>query len=155
MVTPPISLPDGRPHAGIRAVRGATTVARDEAALVRDATRELLLAMLAGNELHAGDLVSAIFTVTPDLASEFPACAARALGWHDVPLLCAQEIGVPRSLPRCIRVLLHVHSSRDRTAIRHVYLRDAVGLRPDLGTLVAAASVEPSALRQHTAADRR
>ena len=155
MVTPATRGGAARPEAAVRAVRGATTVARDDAALLHEATAELLVAMLERNDLCAGDLVSAIFTVTPDLASAFPACAARALGWHDVPLLCAQEIAVPRSLPRCIRVLLHAHARRDRSAIRHVYLRDAVGLRPDLGTLVAAAALEPSATAPGAARDRR
>ena len=78
------------------------------------------------------DLISAVFTVTADLTTAFPARAARELGWVDVPLLCAVEIPVPDALPRCVRVLLHVHSARPRAAIAHVYLRGAAALRPDL-----------------------
>ena len=117
---------------GVRALRGATTVSADDAGLVREATAELLRAMLEANALAPSRVISAIFTVTPDLRSEFPARAARELGWHDVPLLCAQEIAVPGALPRCIRVLLHADLSRPRPHVRHVYLRDAASLRPDL-----------------------
>ncbi|HEX6536151.1 MAG TPA: chorismate mutase [Gemmatimonadaceae bacterium] len=116
----------------VRAVRGATTVERDEAALVREATRELLGQIVRRNALAPDDVVSVIFTVTPDLTSEFPARAARELGWVDVPLLCTMEIPVPGAVPRCIRVLLHVETDSARGAIRHVYLRDARELRPDL-----------------------
>jgi chorismate mutase len=123
---------EATPAHPVRAVRGAITVAADDAALVRAATIELLEAMLARNGLQPEQLVSVIFTVTPDLASEFPARAARELGWHDVPMLCAQEIAVPGALPRCVRILLHAETSRPRVLIHHVYLRDAVTLRPDL-----------------------
>jgi chorismate mutase len=116
----------------VRAIRGATTVERDEAALVRSATRELMEEIIARNELEACRVISVIFTVTADLTSEFPAHAARALGWVDVPLLCTMEIPVPGALPRCIRVLLHVESERDRDRIAHVYLHEARALRPDL-----------------------
>src|SRR5205085_2002489 len=95
-------------------------------------TRELLAAMLARNGVRDEDLISVVFTVTPDLTAAFPARAARELGWADVPLLCASEIAVPDALPRCVRVLLHVHSARPRAAIAHVYLRGATVLRPDL-----------------------
>lgn len=133
MVMRPPRLRDAPPVARqVRAVRGAITVATDDAALVREATVELLRAMLAHNALQPSQLVSVIFTVTPDLTSEFPAVAARELGWHDVPLLCAQEIAVPGALPRCLRILLHAESARPRALVRHVYLRDAVALRPDL-----------------------
>ena len=116
----------------VRAVRGATTVEADEPSLVRAATRELLEAIVERNGIAADDLISAFFTVTADLTSEFPAIAARELGWTDVPLLCALEIPVRDALPRCIRVLLHVASDRSRTNIAHVYLGPAVALRPDL-----------------------
>lgn len=117
---------------GLRALRGATTVPHDDATQLGAATRELLAALLERNGLRAGDIVSAVFTVTPDLTSEFPARAARELGWHDVPLLCAASVAVPGALPRCIRVLLHVETTRPRKALTHVYLRDAESLRPDL-----------------------
>ncbi len=115
-----------------RAIRGATTVERDAPELIRSATRELLETIVARNGITSADVISAIFTVTHDLTSEFPAHAARELGWLDVPLLCTLEIPVPGSLARCIRVLLHVESSASRADVRHVYLHDARALRPDL-----------------------
>jgi chorismate mutase len=117
-----------------RAIRGATTVESDSPEQIRRATRELLETIVARNAITSADVISAIFTVTHDLTSEFPAHAARELGWLDVPLLCTLEIPVPGSLARCIRVLLHVESPVPRTGIRHVYLHDARSLRPDLAT---------------------
>src|ERR1700712_1875137 len=104
----------------MRAIRGATTVESDTPEEIRRATRELLETIVARNDFTSGDVISAIFTVTDDLRSEFPAHAARELGWLDVPLLCTMEIPVPGSLARCIRVLLHVESGAERTGIRHV-----------------------------------
>ena len=121
----------------MRAVRGAITVERDDAELVVAATRELLTTLAERNEIAHENVVSAIFTVTPDITSEFPARAARELGWVDVPLLCAMEIPTPRGLAHCIRVLLHVETELPRSALRHVYLRDARELRPDLRDDVA------------------
>jgi len=118
----------------VRAIRGATTVVRDDAELIRTATRELLEQIIARNALESSDVISVIFTVTADLTSEFPAHAARALGWLDVPLLCTMEIPVPGALPRCIRVLLHIETDRVRDEIGHVYLHGARSLRPDLVT---------------------
>lgn len=115
-----------------RAIRGATTVENDTPEQIRHATRELLETIAARNGISSADVISAIFTVTHDLTSEFPAHAARELGWLDVPLLCTLEIPVPGSLPKCIRVLLHVESHASRADIRHVYLHDARALRPDL-----------------------
>ena len=116
----------------MRAIRGATTVESDSPERIRHATRELLETIVARNDFTSGDVISAIFTVTDDLRSEFPAHAARELGWLDVPLLCTMEIPVPGSLARCIRVLLHIESTKARSEIRHVYLHDARALRPDL-----------------------
>ena len=116
----------------MRAVRGAITVERDEAELVIAATRELLAALAERNALGPEQVVSAIFTVTPDITSEFPARAAREMGWVDVPLLCATEISTPRGLAHCIRVLLHIETDLPRSGLRHVYLRSARELRPDL-----------------------
>ncbi len=116
----------------VRAVRGATTVAADQPVLIREAVTELLEAILNDNDLVPADIVSAVFTATPDLVSEFPAHAARLYGWTDVPLLCAQELPVTGALQRCVRVLLHAETRRHRSEIRHVYLRDAVLLRSDL-----------------------
>lgn len=116
----------------VRGVRGATTVQRDESHEIRDAVQELIEAMLEQNDLTSMDIVSAIFTTTADIVSEFPAHAARLYGWTDVPLLCAQELPVDGALPRCIRILLHVETTRLRHEMRHLYLRDAILLRQDL-----------------------
>ncbi len=116
----------------LRALRGATTCGADTPEEVTTATQELLAALMARNELGHDDVVSVIFTTTPDLTSTFPATAARGVGFGDVPLLCATEIDVPGSKARCIRVLMHVYSARERTALVHVYLRDAQSLRDDL-----------------------
>jgi chorismate mutase len=111
------------------AIRGATTVVQDTPELIREATQELIRELVAANALETNQVVSAIFTLTQDLRSDFPARAARELGWNDVPLLCTVEIDVPGSQQRCIRVLLHVASERRREDVKHVYLRDAVTLR--------------------------
>jgi len=117
----------------IRGIRGATTVAVDEPDLILEATRELLEEILAENDgMRPEDIASAVFTVTDDLASTFPAQAARQMGWDMVPMLCAREIPVPDSLPRVIRVLVHWNTERLQSEIKHVYLRQAVRLRPDL-----------------------
>ena len=117
----------------VRGIRGATTVDADEAGQVLSATGELLEAILSVNQLEDFDeVVSAIFTTTSDLSSTFPAEAARELGMHQVPLLCASEIPVPGSMPRCIRVLLHGNTTKPQSEIVHVYLRDAQRLRPDV-----------------------
>jgi chorismate mutase len=117
----------------IRGIRGAITVAADEPDLVLQATRELLEEILAENAgMQPDDIASAIFTVTDDLTSTFPAQAARQMGWDMVPMLCAREIPVPSSLPRVIRLLVHWNTEVPQSEIKHVYLRDAVKLRPDL-----------------------
>lgn len=117
----------------IRGIRGAITVAADEPDLVLQATRELLEEILAENDgMQPEDIASAIFTVTDDLTSTFPAQAARQMGWDLVPMLCAREIPVPSSLPRVIRVLVHWNANVPQDQITHVYLREAVKLRPDL-----------------------
>jgi chorismate mutase len=116
----------------IVAIRGATTVVADDASLIREATRDLLERIVAANALTTDDIISVIFTVTTDLRADFPAHAARELGWMDVPLLCTIEMAVPGALPRCIRVLLHAHSRRPRAELRHIYVREARALRPDL-----------------------
>ena len=117
----------------IRGIRGATTVTADEPELILQATRELLEEILAENEgMRPEDVASALFTVTDDLASTFPAQAARQMGWGLVPMMCAREIPVPGSLPKVIRVLVHWNTEVSQKEITHVYLRDAVKLRPDL-----------------------
>jgi chorismate mutase len=120
----------------VRGIRGATSVSVDSKPEILAATRELLEELLRANQLteHFDDIVSAIFTTTHDLVSAFPAEAARVLGMSSVPLLCASEIPVPDSLPRCIRILLHVNTEKTQSEMVHVYLRDAKKLRPDVSS---------------------
>ncbi len=127
------SAPARRPskRSQLRAIRGAISVARDEPGAIYEATQELLSTIVARNAIATDDIISVIFTVTPDLRSAFPALAARQMGWLDVPLLCTMEIPVPEALGQCIRVLLHVETTRPRAKIAHVYLRSAEVLRPD------------------------
>jgi chorismate mutase len=115
-----------------RGIRGATTAKANTAKAILAATRELLVHIVEANGLSADDIASAFFTVTTDLTAAFPAQAARELGWRHVALLDAQEIPVPGSLPRCVRVLIHWNTDRPQAEIRHVYLRGAASLRPDL-----------------------
>ena len=117
----------------IRGIRGATNVTADQPDLILEATREVLEAILSANEgMRPEDIASAIFTVTEDLCATFPAQAARQMGWGLVPMMCAREIPVPGSLPRAIRVLVHWNTDKAQNEIVHVYLREAVRLRPDL-----------------------
>ncbi len=117
----------------VRGIRGATTVERDEGEAILGATEELLQAIVDRNGIRPEEIASALFTVTPDLTAEFPAAAARRMGWTRVPLLNFTEIGVPGRLGRCVRVLIHVNTSCNQDEIVHVYLREATSLRPDLG----------------------
>ena len=117
----------------IRGIRGATTVAADEPDLILQATRELLEAILQENKgMTPEEVGSALFTVTDDLVSTFPAQGARQMGWGLVPMMCAREIPVPGSLRKVIRVLVHWNTETPQDEVTHVYLRDAVKLRPDL-----------------------
>lgn len=116
----------------VRAVRGAIQVDRDDPAVIVRDTATLLTEVVQRNGIAAEDFISVVFTVTPDLASEFPATAARDLGLVDVPLLCAAEIPVPDAMERVVRLLAHVETDRPRSDIEHVYLRGAARLRPDL-----------------------
>lgn len=118
-------------QARLHALRGAITADRNESGEILGATTELMEALIERNELDPADIVSCIFTVTDDLDAEFPAVAARALGFEAVPLLCAREIPVPGSLARVIRVLIHYYPA-DGKAPNHVYLRGAESLRTDL-----------------------
>lgn|SRR5437762_1804866 len=113
-----------------RGIRGATTVEQNDRAEILAATKELLELLIEKNDLHKEDVASAIFTVTDDLDADFPALAARALGWTEVALICMREIPVPNSLGKCIRILLHVNTERSASEIQHVYIRGAVSLRP-------------------------
>lgn len=119
------------------AVRGAITISQDTAADVLEATRELLTAIFDRNQIVAENVVSIIFTVTPDIRSEFPAVAARHLGLTTTPLLCMQEIPKAGALPYCIRVLIHLYTGLSKDELKPVYLRNAVNLRPDLASTEA------------------
>ncbi len=116
----------------LRALRGATTCESDTPEEIYAVTQELLLAMMERNDLDHDDVVSLILTTSPDLTSAFPATGARGVGFGDVPLLCASEIDVPGAMARCVRVMMHIYTTRARTEIRHVYLRKAQSLRDDL-----------------------
>jgi chorismate mutase len=116
----------------VRAVRGAIQVDADERDEILKGTTELITAVLEKNDLTTDDLISVLFTATPDLTAEFPAYAARMLGFTDVPLLCASEIDVAGAMPRVLRLLAHVETDRPRAELHHVYLRGAAALRRDL-----------------------
>lgn len=118
----------------VRALRGATTVERDDADEIHGAVVELLGELFARNELGHDDLISVVFTATDDLHAAFPAAGARQFGLGDVPLLCARELDVVGATPRCIRLLVHLETVTPRSDLRHVYLHGAVGLRDDLPT---------------------
>ncbi len=120
------------PARTVRGLRGATTVDADTASQVTARTQELMSELMARNGLAEEDIISVLFTATPDVTSIFPATAVREIGFGAVPLLCASEIAVPGAMPLCIRVLLHVHTARSRDEIHHVYLHGAQGLRDDL-----------------------
>ena len=117
----------------IVAIRGATTVERDTAAHITDAVGELVREIVRQNDISPAQVVSAQFTATADLVAAFPSSATRLIdGWADVPLLCAQAVSVTDGLPRCIRLLLTIERDPPAAEVRHVYLREARGLRPDL-----------------------
>ncbi len=118
----------------VRGLRGATSVLQNTREEILEAARELLREMLRANELENDfdEIVSILFTTTPDLNATFPAEAARELGMHQVPLLCASEIDVPGRLPRCVRMLMHVNTDKPQKAMVHIYLREAKALRPDV-----------------------
>lgn len=118
----------------VRGVRGATTVDQDTAEDIITATAELIEEMMARNSLAKDDLITIIFTCTPDLRAEFPAAAARSIGISQIPLLCATELDIKGAVPRVIRILMHTYTSLGTADIRHVYLRDAKPLRTDLPT---------------------
>lgn len=115
-----------------RGIRGATTVESNTREAILAATRELLTEMVNANGVRTEDIASAYFTTTPDLDAEFPAVAARAMGWTNIALMCGHEMDVPGSLRMCLRILLHVNTDKAQAEICHVYQRGAVVLRPDL-----------------------
>ena len=118
-----------------RGVRGATTVDNNDREEILTATRQLLALMIRLNNIQPEDVGSAIFSMTHDLNAEFPALAARQLGWLDVPLICTHEVNVPGSLPNCIRILLHWNTHNPQSDGQHVYIKRAIKLRPDLSDL--------------------
>ncbi|MEV4067930.1 chorismate mutase [Nonomuraea dietziae] len=116
----------------VRAIRGAIQVEANDRDAIISGTTELVAAVMERNQLTTDDVISVLFTATPDLTAEFPALAARKLGFHEVPLICCTEIGVPGALPRVVRLMAHVETDRPRTEIQHVYLRGATVLRQDI-----------------------
>jgi len=116
----------------VRGIRGAINIATNTKEEILSKSRELLEAILKANKIEADDIACAIFTLTPDLNADFPAYAARQLGWRDVPLMCARELDVPEAMEKVIRVLLLVNSDTPSSKIRHQYLGDTPKLRPDL-----------------------
>ena len=115
----------------LRGLRGATTAATNTREAILEATEELIRALQEANGFAPEDVESAIFTSSPDLTAEYPARAARRLGWDSVPLLGASEVAVPDGVPRCIRLLLHLYTTKPARTLKHIYLRDAARLRPD------------------------
>ncbi|MEZ5310857.1 MAG: chorismate mutase [Microthrixaceae bacterium] len=116
----------------VRAVRGATTLEVDEAEHLIERVTEMLTEMIERNALSNDDIISVLFTATPDVHSTFPAVAGRRLGLGDVPLICAQELDIDGAMPLCIRVMMHVETLLVRDQVRHVYLHEARSLRDDL-----------------------
>jgi chorismate mutase len=116
----------------VRAIRGAIQVDADDRDAILEGTAELVTAVMTRNDLTPDDVISVLFTATPDLFAEFPALAARKLGFHAVPLMCATEIPVKGAMPRVVRLMAHVDTDRPREQIQHVYLRGAAGLRQDI-----------------------
>ncbi len=121
----------GHRYVACRGIRGATTVETNTSEDILEATTDLLDAIIRLNDIDSEDVVSAIFTTTPEITASFPAMAARELGWTDVPLLCAHEMAVPGALRGVVRILLHINTTRTPSEIRHVYLREAGALRPE------------------------
>jgi chorismate mutase len=116
----------------VRAVRGAVQIGGNDRDYILAGTAELVTEVMSRNELSTDDVISVVFTATPDLNAEFPALAARKLGFQEVPLLCAAEINVPDAMPRVVRLMMHVETSKPRSALQHVYLRGAAALRLDI-----------------------
>jgi chorismate mutase len=116
----------------VRAIRGAVQVDADDRQEILDRTTELVTTVMSRNDLSTDDVISVIFTATPDLHSEFPALAARKLGFGEVPLLCCTEIAVPGAMPQVVRLMMHIETEKSRAEIHHVYLRGAAALRLDI-----------------------
>ena len=136
------------PPLACRGIRGATTAVANTAEDILEVTDELLRIVIALNEIDPLDVASIVFTTTPDLTATFPALAARDIGWTEVPLLCTHEMAVPGSLQSCVRILIHVNTTRSAAEIKHVYLKGARELRPEWAYSdedVAAALTVPTA----------
>ena len=116
----------------VRAVRGAVQVDSANRDAILEATAELVTEVMSRNDLTTDDVISVLFTATPDMTAEFPALAARKIGFRDVPMICASEIAVAGAMPRVVRLLAHIETDRPRSAIQHVYLRGAAALRLDI-----------------------
>jgi len=116
----------------VRAIRGAVQVGGNDRAEILAGTAELVTEVMTRNDLSTDDVISVVFTATPDLNAEFPALAARKLGFQEVPLLCAAEIDVPGAMPHVVRLMMHVQTSKQRSELQHVYLRGAAALRLDI-----------------------
>jgi chorismate mutase len=116
----------------VRAVRGAVQVDADDRDEILSGTAELVKEVMARNELSTDDVISVVSTATADLTAEFPALAARRLGFQEVPLLCAAEIDVPAAMPRVVRLMMHIETDKPRSQVQHVYLRGAAALRLDI-----------------------
>jgi chorismate mutase len=116
----------------VRGLRGATTCDADTPEAIGERTRELILELMSRNEIEHDDVISVLFTTSVDLTSTFPASAAREVGFGDIPLMCASEINVPGSMSKCIRIMMHIYTTRTRSEIHHVYLHNAQSLRDDL-----------------------
>lgn len=127
-----------------RGIRGATTCEANTREEILEATRDMLERIIRSNDLRPEDIASAIFSTTPDLNAEFPAVAARQLGWLDTALMCTHEMAVPGSLQRCIRVLVHWNTTRQADEVVHVYIRGAVNLRPERAHLTSASAQRQS-----------
>lgn len=121
-----------------RGIRGATTCESNTREAILEATRELLEMIIEANRMQPEDIASAIFSTTPDLDAEYPAVAARAIGWTNTALLCGHEMKVPGGLPHCIRVLIHWNTTRSAEEVVHIYIRGATNLRPDRTAALAA-----------------
>ena len=115
-----------------RGVRGATVAKANTKEAIIEATREMLLRLVEANGIQSEDIASAFFSTTHDLNAEFPAIAARQIGWTDAALMCMHEMEVPNSLPMCVRVLVHWNTDKRANEIRHIYMNGAEKLRPDL-----------------------
>jgi monofunctional chorismate mutase len=132
-----------------RGVRGATTAAANEREAILEATQELLLRLVERNQVSPDEIAAVFFTVTDDLDAEYPALAARLLGWAETALMCAREIPVPTTVaPRCIRVLMLINTEKSASQIAHVYLREAVALRPSRADISVESGAESDAFEE-------